>query len=149
MFQVTLAAKTLDHQGFVADFDLLEANVLRPCHLLLDHSLAVGEDTFREIREPLTSVGTQLVASRDALHGHLGEPQAMATTGLAGARNETPGGIKLCVFPFTPTSERIAEWLHHLAQQEMGDARVHVERTRVYETLHPVESFAEYCRDSG
>jgi hypothetical protein len=63
---------------------------------------------------------------------------------MAGARNHTPGGIKVCVFPFTPTSERLAEWLYQVAEERMGDERVKVIRTRVYETLHPMESFADY-----
>lgn len=144
LFQVSLAAKALDHQGFVADFDLLYSKVLEPCHLLLDHSLAVGEDTYREIEAGLSAVGEKLVASREALHGHCGEVQAMLGQDLCGARNMRPGGIKVAVFPFTPTSERLAEWLHQVASATMADDRVRVSRARIYETLHPMESFADY-----
>jgi 6-pyruvoyl-tetrahydropterin synthase len=144
LFQVSLAAKALDHQGFVADFDLLYAKVLEPCHLLLDHSLAVGEETYADISESLGAVGEKLVASREVLHGHCGDVQPMLHQPLAGARNERPGGIKVAVFPFTPTSERLAEWLHQVASQTMADDRVRVSRARIYETLHPMESFADY-----
>jgi hypothetical protein len=48
------------------------------------------------------------------------------------------------VFPFTPTSERLAQWLHQVATETMADDRVKVRGTRVYETLHPMESFADY-----
>jgi 6-pyruvoyl-tetrahydropterin synthase len=144
LFQVTLQAEELDEQGFVADFDLLYDKVLTPCHLLLDHSLAIGEATFSEIKAPMSEVGKALVHSRTLLHGHRGEEQAMLGESLQGARNERPGGIKLCVFPFTPTSERIAKWLHVVAEQHMGDDRVRVTRARVYETLQPMESFADY-----
>jgi 6-pyruvoyl-tetrahydropterin synthase len=144
LFQVNLGAKELDHQGFVADFDLLYDRVLTPCHQLLDHSLAIGVDTYRDVEAGLASVGTALVASRTLVHGHQGEAQAMLEGTMAGARNHTPGGIKVCVFPFTPTSERLAEWLYQVAEERMGDERVKVIRTRVYETLHPMESFADY-----
>ncbi|MCH2108407.1 MAG: 6-carboxytetrahydropterin synthase [Polyangiaceae bacterium] len=146
LFEVTLGAKELDSQGFVIDFDELHAKVLNPCHQLLDHSLAVGEETFQEIGEALVPVGEKLVASRDAVHGHCGERQAGFSAGesLAGARNEWPGQIKLAVFPFTPTSERLAEWLAHFTDDLVGDERVRVVKARVVETLHPTESAAEY-----
>ncbi len=144
MFQVSLSSKDLDHQGFVADFDLLYAKVLEPCHQLLDHSLAIGEQTFADIQAPLARVGEQLVASRETLHGHRGEPQVMLKEPLASARNETPGGIKVAVFPFTPTSERLAQWLYNVANGVMADDRVRVSKARIYETLHPMESFADY-----
>jgi len=145
LFQVSLRSTELDHQGFVVDFDLLYERVLTPCHLLLDHSLAVGEETFSEIATPLAGVGEQLVKSRQQLHGHVGERQACLDTPLMGARNEHPGGIKLCVFPFTPTSERIAQWLYEVTRATMADERVSVAKARVYETLHPMESFADYA----
>lgn len=144
LFQVTLEAKTLDEQGFVADFDILHETVLQPCHALLDHSLALGQQSYVEIKEALRGVGKELVASRTAIHGHEGQAQAMHSGELGGAVNETPGGIKVCVFPFTPTSERIAEWLHSVASAAMADDRVQVRKARVYETLHPVESFADF-----
>lgn len=145
LFQVTLAAKELDNQGFVADFDVLHDRVLQPCHALLDHSLALGEDSYREVEAGLTAVGGALVESRKVVHGHLGEVQPMHSGELLGARNVRPGGIKVCVFPFTPTSERIAEWLFAVASRALADERVSVKRARVYETLHPAESYADYC----
>src|SRR5688572_20154053 len=39
-FEVSLVSEDLDAQGFVVDFDDLDARVLTPCHRLLDHSLA-------------------------------------------------------------------------------------------------------------
>ena len=76
--------------------------------------------------------------------GSRGERQAGHEGLLAGARNEFPGDIKVSVFPFAPTSERLAEWLYRLSKERMADERVEVLSTRVYETLHPVESIAEY-----
>ncbi len=144
LLQVTLEANELDNQGFVADFDLLYERVLTPCHQLLDHSLAIGQATFSEIEGPMSEVGRQLVASRTVLHGHKGETQEYFDGELAGAKNQLPGGIKVCVFPFTPTSERLAEWLYRVAETQMGDDRVRVSRARVYETLQPMESYADY-----
>lgn len=144
LFQVTLASAVLDHQGFVADFDVLHEKVLAPCHALLDHSLALGEESYHEVSAALALVGAPLVASREKVHGHLGEAQVTHPGPLSTARNERPGGIKVCVFPFTPTSERIAEWLFRVTREQMEDERVRVERARIYETLHPVESYAEF-----
>lgn len=143
-FELTLESSELDQEGFVVDFDLVHARVLNPCHQLLDHSLAVGERTFAEIRGVLTEMGGVLVASRRETMGHTGDLPFHAVSPLAGARNELPGGIKVTVFPFTPTSERIAEWFHHLAEGTLSTERVSVASTRVYESLHPVEAFAEY-----
>jgi hypothetical protein len=63
---------------------------------------------------------------------------------LPGGRNEFPGGMKVVVFDFSPTSERLARWLYDLAAERLEDGRVSVEFARIYETLHPVESVAEY-----
>jgi 6-pyruvoyl-tetrahydropterin synthase len=148
MFQVTLGARELDAQGFVIDFDILHERVLGTCHRLLDHSLALGEDSWRENAEALTLLGNKLYASRQTVHGASGERQpglgSEPDALLAGARNEWPGNIKVAVFPFTPTSERLAEWLAKLAAGTLADERVKVVRARVIESLHPTESIADY-----
>ena len=144
LFQVTLAAPTLDRQGFVADFDQLHRQVLAPCHALLDHALAIGEQTYAESREQLLQLGQVLVASRRETLGHLGEQQASFEGELEGASNHFPGGIKLCVFPFAPTSERLAQWLYNVAAHRLADDRVKVVRARVYESLQPSESYADF-----
>lgn len=142
--EVCAAASTLDREGFVVDFKRIVGEVLQPSHALLDHALAIGEDTWNEVSGDLEQLGTKLVASRAALHGAdvVGPP--LVVTRLAGAENRFAGGMKVAVFPFSPTSERLAEWLHALATEKLADARVHIEWTRVYETLHPVESVAEF-----
>ena len=76
--------------------------------------------------------------------GNLGGEQPTYLGELAGARNEKPGGIKVTVFPFDPTSERLAQWFYEVAHERIADRRVRVARTLVYETLHPVEMIAEY-----
>ena len=73
-------------------------------------------------------------------------PGITDTLALFGAHTRFPGGMKIAVFPFSPTSERLAEWLWGLANEKLADARVHVPWVRVYETLHPVESVAEFTR---
>jgi len=144
MFEIVLASKTLDAQGFVIDFDLVHERVLAPCHELLDHSLALGEKSFQENVEALALLGNKLVDSRLETMGSRGTLQAMRSEPLFGARNEKPGGIKIAVFPFTPTSERLAEWLYGLAQKAVGDERVSVSSARIYEALLPTQSVAEY-----
>jgi 6-pyruvoyl-tetrahydropterin synthase len=146
-FQVTLEAKELDNQGFVVDFDELHAEVLSPCHRLLDHSLALGAASWKESQGALTELGRVLYASREVIHGQCGERQpgfAESEPDLAGARNHWPSNIKIAVFPFTPTSERLAEWLAHFTASKMQNDRVRVTSARVVETLHPTQSIAEY-----
>lgn len=144
-FEVGLAASALDAQGFVVDFGELSARVLRPCHALLDHALAVGEETYAEIGAHLEPLGVGLLASRQAVHGEaVGPPARPEVTELYGASLRSPGGLKVCVFPFSPTSERLASWLFGLAESELASHRIWVDFARIYETLHPVESVAEY-----
>ncbi|MGE0792039.1 MAG: 6-pyruvoyl tetrahydropterin synthase family protein [Sandaracinaceae bacterium] len=144
MLEVTVAAEELDAEGFVIDFSRMRAEVLEPCHRLLDHALAIGEETWRETGTSLATLGETLVSSRMQTMGSLGELQSHLTMPLAGARNELPGGIKIAVFPFAPTSETLARWLYELASARLGDDRVEVVWTRVYESLHPAPAYAEY-----
>lgn len=145
--EVTIAASDLDDEGFVRDFAVMNRDVLQPAHLLLDHALAIGEETWRESKESLTALGDTLVSSRKHTLGHRGQVQAHLPEPLAGARNELPGDIKVAVFPFAPTSETLAAWLYRLGQERLADERVSVVRARIYEALHPVETYAEYAPD--
>ncbi|MBX2813128.1 MAG: 6-carboxytetrahydropterin synthase [Myxococcales bacterium] len=143
--EVGLSAKTLDTQGFVVDFAELRTEVLMPCFRLLDHALAVGAETYAETEEALARLGESLIHSRVLIHGHeLASSQPKLI--LNGAQLHYPGNMKVCVFPFNPTSERLAEWLYGLAEQTVANDRVRVDVARVYETLHPVESVAEFDR---
>jgi 6-pyruvoyltetrahydropterin/6-carboxytetrahydropterin synthase len=143
-FEVGLQAPTLDAEGFVLDFGRLSSEVLRPAHRLLDHALAVGSETYAEVEAALVPLGEQLYASRRIVHGDAARFDDDRTSlELAGAFNRFPGGLKVCVFPFNPSSERLAEWLYGLASR-LADDRVSVAYARIYETLHPVESVAEY-----
>ena len=143
-FEVVLQATELDPQGFVVDFDRVQEEVLSPIFDLLDHALAIGETTWTDTCELLAPLGKSLVASRQETLGSLGKEPKCLSGELAGARNELPGGIKVAVFPFTPTSERLAQWLHDVASVAFADERVSVACGRVYESLHPAEAVAEY-----
>jgi len=146
-FEVCAQAKTLDAEGFVVDFKRIVTDVLQPCHALLDHALALGEPTWAEVAGELEALGAKLVDSRDKVHGAgVVTPPPSTIVRLAGAENRYAGGMKVAVFPFSPTSERLAEWLHGLAVEKLvdADARVSIAWVRVYETLHPVESVAEF-----
>ena len=144
--EVEIGATELDAQGFVIDFGVLKRQVLTPCHALLDHALAIGVETFGEIEAELAETGRKLLRSRGPAQCEESAPEERV---LAGARSAYPGGMKLAIFPFSPTSERIAEWLFKLASERLNDGRVTVELGRVYETLHPVEAVAEYWRPAG
>lgn len=145
--ELTLTATELDAEGFVIDFDRVSELVLEPCHRLLDHSLALGQKTFDENEAPLAAIGRNLIASRTETLGHEGEPPFHLVGELGGARNLLPGGIKITVFPFTPTSERLAEWLYVVAAERLESARVRIDCARVYESLHPVATYAEFRRE--
>ncbi|MEO1229161.1 MAG: 6-carboxytetrahydropterin synthase [Myxococcota bacterium] len=145
--EVGLAAETLDREGFIVDFAVLKREVLTPCHQLLDHALAVGVETFGENEAALAALGEGLLGSRVAVHGQA-KAEPRLDLELNGARAHYPGGMKVVVFPFSPTSERLAAWLYGLAEARLADERVRVDFARIYETLHPVESVAEYRRGS-
>jgi 6-pyruvoyl tetrahydropterin synthase/QueD family protein len=144
-FEVEVEAEQLDEQGFVIDFGVLKRSVLTPCHTLLDHALAIGSDTFREVEHELAETGRKLLASRGPVQC---EEPPREEHELVGARSAFPGGMKLAVFPFSPTSERFARWLFDVASSRLDDARVRVRLARIYETLHPVHSVAEYWRSA-
>ena len=143
-FEITLQAEELDKQGFVVDFDILHERVLQPCHDLLDHGLAIGSETWDETHELLEKLGTVLVESRREFTGDLGERQAGMDGKLGAAHNRWPGGIKVALFPFIPTSERLAKWLFEVTDAMLQEPRVQVHSARVYETMHPTELIAEY-----
>jgi 6-pyruvoyl tetrahydropterin synthase/QueD family protein len=140
-FEMTLAAQELDANGFVVDFKSLKNRVLQPAHDLLDHALALSETTVKKARAELEGLGKILVATRAT--------PCPLTKGvpapLAGGWNEYPGGIKLALFHFTPTSERLAQWLYGVGCEAFAsDPRVMVISACIYETLHPVESKATF-----
>jgi 6-pyruvoyltetrahydropterin/6-carboxytetrahydropterin synthase len=142
--EVTIAAEDLDDEGFVKDFALIKHSVLQPAFRLLDHGLAIGQATWEEAHEELAALGTRLVDSREHTMGHRGTIQDHHEGELGGARNEFPGGIKVAVFPFAPTSETLAKWLYGLAKETLADERVRVDHARIFEALHPAETYAEY-----
>lgn len=140
--EVDIEASELDATGFVIDFGKLKSRVLKPSHALLDHALAVGQATYDDIAGELAVIGERLLGSRTPeVQASIPAPTPLS---LAGAENRYPGGLKVAVFPFAPTSERLARWLYELADAELGDERVRVACGRVYETLHPVQAVAEY-----
>ena len=139
--EVEVGASELDDQGFVVDFGVLKRRVLTPCHSLLDHALAIGSATYAEVADELRETGRKLLASRGPAQCEEAPPAPLS---LHGAESSYPGGMKLAVFPFSPTSERIARWLYELAAHELNDGRVSVVLGRVYETLHPVHAVAEF-----
>jgi 6-pyruvoyl-tetrahydropterin synthase len=147
-FELTLEATELDNQGFVLDFDVVHEELLVPTHRLLDHSFAIGARTFEETGASLAALGQSLVASRQETLGDLGEPPFHLQGEIGGARNHLPGGMKVAVFPFTPTSERLAEWFFEVANEKLANDRVRIAAARVYESLHPVATFAEYVPES-
>jgi 6-pyruvoyl-tetrahydropterin synthase len=145
-FEVGLEADLLDSNGFVIDFKLLRTAILQPVHDLLDHSLAIYEGTYDLMVKPLTEIGCVLLNTRAAAGEVLG--YKVCNDELAGANQQITGGLKVAVFPFSPTSERLAYWLFqlaHLRLESIGQTpRVKVTHASIYETLHPVEAVATF-----
>lgn len=156
-FEVAMKAKELNPVGFVIDFGDLKRHVLQPVHDFLDHSMALGEDRVMETFSQWEAIGQKLLATRailphtDAVGSKVQflEPPEPA---LCGARRMLPGGIKLAVFPFNPTSERLAKWLFDVAtaglrRMSTESSQVSVSSTTIYETLHPVIAAASYMSE--
>lgn len=145
-FEVEVAGQELDRLGMVADFGQLKKHVLIPVHELCDHAFALSERMAYTIRPHLESIWQAFRATRVSE-----VPMYTTVTDLNGARHLFLGdGMKVAVFPFAPTSERLAEWLYGVAnrwaeryRQAAGQELV-VVRATVYETLHPVKAFATY-----
>ena len=155
-FSVTLASAALDAEGFVCDFSKLKKKVLMPTEAALDHGFALGADLFTKIKDPLSAMGDTLLGTRVKIHGladacimHENNVQKSVHIELPDAEVRFLGSVKAVVFNFTPTSERLACWLYYFAKAVMHDERVAVISARVYETLQPVESYAEYSENDG
>ncbi len=86
-FVLLLGARELDREGFVLDFDTLQDRVLSPCHQLVDHALALGEQSFAENLTVLAALGKNLIGTRQETHGTTGDPPFTLDGQLAGARN--------------------------------------------------------------
>ena len=153
-FEVVLSCTQLDPMGFVADFGWLKQNVLLPVHSYLDHAFALNEVVALKMEQELKGVGKVMFGTRKLAAGgesHLG--YALPSVQLAEVKSVVwpeGGGIKLALFDFVPTSERLACWLWNVAQNAIAQAKldmfrdVHCLAARVYETLHPVAAYAEY-----
>lgn len=156
-FEVCLKSRVLDKEGFVCDFGLVKKHILTPVEKVLDHAFALGEGLAASIIEPLKVIGGRLLEQREKLYGvdaadaMQGENiKACVSYSLPGVRVGFIDGVKLVTFDFNPTSERLAEWFYKYAQAQADQhisKLIKVDRVRVYETMHPVESFAEFSVD--
>ena len=167
-FEVTVQAEELDPTGFVLDFKRVKEGILMPVHALLDHALVLPLKTADKIRSELVGVGRALVATRPADFPTSYPVDKMVPVSIDTVSATWPdvqayraGGMKITTFNFTPTSERIAGWFYKIAEsfldKEVGRRErlvgidryarprgVMITNTKIYETLHPVESVATY-----
>lgn len=134
-FQVCVASDHLDSTGFVIDFGDIKKKVLQPVKDLLDHSLLLSRVDYDNGQQSLDKLGEDLgLELTDNIEDELHE----VTLTAVGAR------LAVCVSPFRPTSENLARWLYELACERLNDSRKRVLWARVYESLHPQQSYAEY-----
>ncbi len=147
MFEVTLGADRLDSTGFVVDFKFIKQAILQPIHDLLDHSLLLPEQIIKDCNQALLFLGDRIMQTREATdlqstRTWRGGPEVMGITMV------NIGGLKLGSANFNPTSERLAQWLADISRAALLQARIHdrveLVRARVYETLHPVQTYADY-----
>ena len=145
-FELEIEAEQLNQVGFVVDFSSLK-RILVDVHALLDHSMAMSERFYDAVASELGVVGGAMLGTR-----RVEVSQVEPTLRLNGAKSFLSGmdrGIKLAVFPFSPTSERLAQWLFELAEHSLDhheNPSARIVRATVYETLHPVEAKATYCK---
>lgn len=160
-FEVDLSAEVLDPHGFVCDFKDVKTTVLQPIHDMLDHGLLLSDDTFSKCVDEMERLGNVLVSTRNPNEQstnkfHFCVPLSSykdrfftPVNNLNGMYDVDCGGIKVIVCDFAPTSERLADWLANAVYTLMS-AKLHRVRKitgRVYETLHPVNSVAQYSID--
>lgn len=155
-FELKLSSNELDETGFVVDFSKVRKLILQPVHDLLDHGFVVDQKTYDASKDDLEKLSTVFQQNRVDNHG-TEKAQSCATkiklkSGLVPYIVDTAliqmDSFKVIVFPYPPTSERLALWLYSHATRTLRDGEkcqtVNVEYARVYETLHPVETYAEF-----
>lgn len=143
-FEVGIEADVLDETGFVVDFKTIKTAVLQPVHAMLDHALLLSEEAYEASHDELCSIGRRLLATRKSGSSRSRfDGECLLTSYHGQIRSAFPGGMKMAVSSFAPTSERLAGWLFGVASQvPLNGGRCKF--ARVYETLHPVNSIAEF-----
>jgi len=144
-FEVSIGAEELDENGFVVDFGVLKRKVLEPVKILLDHSLALSEKTFKKIEEHLLPIGKTLITTRPDVESNMIDiKNSHILVNLNQARLWECAGINVTTFLFTPTSERLAKWLYEVAENAFRHTEIEIIEAKVYEQLHPVAACAIY-----
>lgn len=140
-FGVTLMASELTDEGFVVDFKLLKQRLLQPIHGLLDHAHLAPLWFYDKTQAAWEVIGKAALDTR----GHVGEACVRVDKEFPFMAQRFPGGMKMAVCDFNPTSERLAQWLAHCADwwaYNETNGRVRCSSAFVVETIHPVESKA-------
>lgn len=151
-FEVTLAGSALNETGFVADFGDIKNKVLVPVHSVLDHSMLMGQEMFEKSWTHWDKIGRLQLATRTGLAREPIGAEPLLIASVEGVQLRKVGGMRITTSPFNPTSERLAEWLYRATHTlistnaAISGSDLRVDRARVYETLHPVESFAEFSQ---
>ena len=138
---VSCADDALDELGMVLDFTVLKEKFFRHVDACFDHTCLFGKEDWRELMnlcEPDPHGGRRptLLKVGEAL----GVPERSGVRkpylGLHGFRSDIANGRL--------TAETLSKYLYNMALLHLQDDRVKVDYVRVYEQLHPTESYAEY-----
>ncbi len=136
--EVSLSADTLDELGMVMDFGDIKTRFLNLLENHFDHTLLLGEDDWKA----LAAVCEYSKHGRNKTFDRVEKALAACSSTHVGPR------LGVHTIHFNVTAERLAEHFYKVAVDKLmpGQDRVRVDYVRVYEKLHPTESYAEYSR---
>ena len=128
----------LNDLEMVVDFSVLKQEFFRHIDACFDHTCLFGKDDWKALRalceEPLYAGGTSptFLKIQEAL-------------GVSRSTHCKPR-LGLHAVNFNVSAERLAELFYGMALRglESEGSRIKVDYVRVYEQLHPTESYAEY-----
>lgn len=158
--EICVQARELNKTGFVLDFSMLNKSVLKPVFNLLDHAFAVDATTADQAMDTFEALSAVCHKRRVDTHGTEDadacalklrlENKGGFITQFPDVKLVQMDGLKLVIFNFTPTSERLAKWLYDYTSatcNAVSPDNLIVKYARVYETLHPVPTYAEYSKE--
>jgi len=137
--ELSLSSEQLDTLGMVIDFGEVGDKFFKSVDMIYDHTLVIGRADAKALKAEC-SLGPD--------NENLTLDDFRRALGVQGSSLEALG---IHAVKFDLTAETFAKHLFTEAQRifEGSGSTVHVDYARVYEKLHPTESYAEYTSDSS